>query len=234
MTLDDALAALRAEIVPGRAEGQAEYHKQSREVLGVPNPAINDLTKAWRSALTVEERVALADQLWRSDIFEARLAAAKLLTQARIRPDVGVWALIASWVPQFDSWAIADHVCMAGQKRLVADPTRIDEVEAWTKSDHMWTRRAALVITLPWTKQNFPKPEEEAVRDRVLGWAEAYVEDGDWFIQKAIAWWVRDLSKHDPDRARAFLKAHGKRLKPFARKEAEKYIFPPRKKSPEA
>ncbi|WP_300518226.1 DNA alkylation repair protein [Aliiroseovarius sp.] len=234
MTLEDALAALRAEIVPGRAEGQAEYHKQSREVLGVPNPAINDLTKAWRSALTVEERVALADQLWRSDIFEARLAAAKLLTQARIHPDVGVWALIASWVPQFDSWAIADHVSMAGQKRLVADPTRIDEVEAWTKSDHMWTRRAALVITLPWTKQNFPKPEEEAVRDRVLGWAEAYVEDGDWFIQKAIAWWVRDLSKHDPDRARTFLKAHGKRLKPFARKEAEKYIFPPRKKAPEA
>lgn len=231
MTLDDALAALRAEIVPGRAEGQAEYHKQSREVLGVPNPAINDLTKAWRSALSVDERVALADALWTTDIFEARLAAAKLLTQARIRPDDGVWALISSWVPQFDSWAIADHVCMAGQKRLVADPSRLDEVAAWTQSDHMWTRRAALVITLPWTKQNFPKPEEEAVRDRVLGWCEAYVEDGDWFIQKAIAWWVRDLSKHDPDRARGFLKAHGKRLKPFARKEAEKYIFPPKPKA---
>ena len=35
------------------------------------------------------------------------------------------------------------------------------------------------------------------------------VEDRDWFIQKAIAWWVRELSKHDPDRARAFLAAHG-------------------------
>jgi 3-methyladenine DNA glycosylase AlkD len=234
MTLDDALAALRAEIVPGRAEGQAEYHKQSREVLGVPNPAINDLTKAWRAALSVDERVALAEALWATDIFEARLAAAKLLTQARIRPDDAAWSLIASWVPQFDSWAIADHACMAGQKRLVADPTRIDEVEAWTKSDHMWTRRAALVITLPWTKQNFPKTEEAALRDRVLGWCESYVEDGDWFIQKAIAWWVRDLSKHDPDRARAFLKANGKRLKPFARKEAEKYIFPPKKKAAEA
>ncbi|MCI2398002.1 DNA alkylation repair protein [Aliiroseovarius subalbicans] len=230
MTLDDALAALRAEIVPGRAEGQRTYHKQTREVLGVANPAINDLTKAWRQDMSVEERVALADALWQTDIFEARLAAAKLLTQARIRPDDGVWALIQTWVSDFDSWAIADHVCMAGQKRLVADPTRIDQVEAWTKSDHMWTRRAALVITLPWTKQNFPKPEEEAVRDRVLGWAETYVEDPDWFIQKAVAWWVRDLSKHDPDRARAFLKAHGKRLKPFARKEAEKYIFPPKKK----
>lgn len=123
MTLDDALAALKAQIEPGRAEGQKAYHKQTREVWGIPNPALNDLTKEWRQALSVDERVALADQLWKTDVFEARIAAAKLLTQARIRPDDAVWDLIQSWVPDFDSWAIADHVCMAGQKRLVADPS---------------------------------------------------------------------------------------------------------------
>lgn len=224
MTLDDALAALKSHVEEGRAEGMAAYHKQTREVLGIPNPALNDLTKSWRQTLTVEERVALADQLWQSDIFEARIAAAKLLTQARLRPDDAAWALIQSWVPDFDSWAIADHVCMAGQKRLVADPARIDTVEGWTRSDHMWSRRAALVITLPWTKQNFPKPDELAIRDRVLGWAEGYVEDHDWFIQKAVAWWLRDLSKHDPDRTRAFLVAHGDKMKAFARKEAGKYL----------
>lgn len=224
MTLDDALAALKSYVEEGRAEGMAAYHKQTREVLGIPNPALNDLTKSWRQTLTVEERVGLADQLWQTDIFEARIAAAKLLTQARLRPDDAAWALIQSWVPDFDSWAIADHVCMAGQKRLVADPARIDTVEGWTRSDHMWSRRAALVITLPWTKQNFPKPDELAIRDRVLGWAEGYVEDHDWFIQKAVAWWLRDLSKHDPDRTRAFLVAHGDKMKAFARKEAGKYL----------
>ena len=224
MTLDEALEALRAHIEPGRAEGQAKYHKQSREVLGIPNPALNDLTKAWRRALSVEERVALADALWQTDIFEARIAAAKLLTQARMRPDESAWRLILSWVPDFDSWAIADHVCMAGQKRLLADPSRLDTVEDWITSEHMWTRRAALVITLPWTKQNHPKPADLAIRNRVLGWAESYVEDPDWFIQKAVAWWLRDLSKHDPDRVRAFLDAHGARMKPFARKEAGKYL----------
>ncbi|MCI2393007.1 DNA alkylation repair protein [Aliiroseovarius sediminis] len=220
MTLDEALAALRTQVEDGRAEGMAAYHKQTREVLGIPNPALNDLTKTWRQNLSVEDRVTLADQLWQTDIFEARIAAAKLLSQARLRPDEAAWALIQNWVPDFDSWAIADHVCMAGQKRLVADPARIDTVEGWTKSDHMWTRRAALVITLPWTKQNNPKPEDLAIRDRVLGWAGAYVDDHDWFIQKAVAWWLRDLSKHDPARTRDFLEAHGDRMKAFARKEA--------------
>ena len=220
MTPDAAISALRAHSVAGKALQMKAYHKVGRPYLGVANPMIDLEVKSWRAALTLNERIELADGLWQSNIFEGRLAAAKLLTQARIRPDDAVWQLIKSWVPDFDSWAIADHACMAGRKRLQADPTRLNEVEEWTKSDHMWTRRAALVITLPWTRQNHPKPAELEIRDRVLGWAAGYVDDTDWFIQKAIAWWLRDLSKHDPDRTRAFLETYGKRMKPFARKEA--------------
>lgn len=224
MTFDDALSQLTAAIEPGRAEQMIAYHKQSREVLGVPTPAINDMAKAWRHSLDLNARVDLASALWDSDIFEARITAAKLLTQARIRPDNAVWDLIQSWVPQFDSWAIADHAASAGARRLTADPARLDIVEGWTTSDHLWTKRAALVMTLPWCKSNFPKPEEEAARDRILGWAATYVPDRDWFIQKAVAWWIRDLSKHDQPRARAFLEEHGPQMAAFARKEAGKYL----------
>ncbi|MDA7424121.1 DNA alkylation repair protein [Thalassococcus lentus] len=224
MTLDDAMAALAAASEPDTAAGKAQYHKTDRVVLGVPNPVLNDLSKQWRGSLDLDQRVALADQLWQTGVFEARILAPKLLTQARIRPDHQVWALINSWVPDFDGWAIADHVCSAGGRRLVADPSRLDTVETWTGSDHMWTRRAALVMTLPWTKQNHPSAEEYAARDRILGWAAKYVPDRNWFIQKAIGWWLRDLSKHDADRVRAFLDAHGAQMKPFARKEASKYL----------
>ena len=225
MTPENALAEIRAHADEERAKGARSYHKADRVYLGVPNPVLNDLTKEWRRALPVAERVDLSKALWETDIYEARLAAAKLLTQARLKPDdTAAWDLITTWVPDFDSWAIADHACMAGQKRLVADPTRVDQVEAWTQSDHMWTRRAALVITLPWTKQNFPKPAELKTRDRVLGWAAGYVTDHDWFIQKAVAWWVRDLSKHDAPRSRAFLDVHGEKMKPWARKEAARHM----------
>jgi len=207
--LDEHLDQIKSHADPERAKGMAAYHKGTRQFLGVSNPVINDLAKEWRRALDVPARVELAAALWQTDIFEARLAAAKLLTQARIRPDDAAWALIQSWLPDFDSWAIADHACMAGQKRLVADPTRLDQVETWTTSAHMWTRRAALVVTLPWTKQNNPKPEELLARDRILGWAASYVPDRTWFIQKSIAWWLRDLSKHDADRVRHFLAQHG-------------------------
>ncbi|UWQ31508.1 DNA alkylation repair protein [Leisingera sp. M527] len=224
MTLDDALASLKAQAEPGRAAQMAAYHKQTREILGVPNPATNDLTKTWRQALPLDERVNLARALWESDIFEARIAAAKLLTQARIKEDAAAWDLMQSWVPDFDSWAIADHACSAISKRLQAAPERLDTVEAWTQSDHMWSRRAALVATLPWAKMNNLKPADQERRERILGWAAAYVPDRNWFMQKAVAWWLRDLSKHDAERTRAFLAEHGTVMKAFARKEAAKYL----------
>ncbi|QYX55648.1 DNA alkylation repair protein [Roseovarius sp. SCSIO 43702] len=227
MTPDSVLARLETLAEPGRAEGMADYHKVPRRYVGVPNPALNDLAQQLRQSLSVAERTALADALWQTDIFEGRILAAKLLTQARIAPDAGVWRLITSWLPDLDSWAIADAAMTAGQKRLVADPSRIDEIEGWTSSQSHWIRRAAMVVTLPYTKQNHPKPEERAIRERVLGWAAGYVHDDQWFIQKSVAWWLRDLSKHDPARVEAFLAEHAPAMKPFARKEAQKHM-PPR------
>ena len=225
MTPDAALDQLRATADAGKAVEMARYHKADRPYLGLANPAIDAAVKDWRAALDAPTRVALADGLWRSNIHEARIAAAKLLTQARIRPDdSAAWSLITAWVPDFDAWAIADHASIAGQKRLVWQPERVQELVTWTTSDHMWTRRAALVMTLPWTKQNNPKPDEIAVREQVLGWAAGYVDDPEWFIQKAVAWWLRDLSKHDPDRVRGFLEQYGARMKPFARKEAARKL----------
>ncbi|MGR3491089.1 MAG: DNA alkylation repair protein [Shimia sp.] len=225
MTPAHALAQLEALGDPAKGAEMAAYHKVDRRYLGVPNPTLDTLARAWRQTLDLDTRLSLADGLWASDIHEGRVTAAKLLTQARIRPDdTEAWRLIASWVPDFDAWAIADHACMAGQRRLTADPSRVEEVEAWTTSDHLWTRRAALVITLPWTKQNHPSADELAIRDRVLGWAASYADDHAWFIQKAIGWWLRELSKHDPDRVRSWLEAHGERLKPFARREATRKL----------
>ena len=223
--LPTALAALEALADPAKAAEMLAYHKAKRRYLGVPVPQVEALVADWRAAATLDDRVALAAALWDSDIHEARVAAAKLLTQARIRPDdTAVWDLLCAWVPGFDGWALADHATIAAQKRLVADPSRLATVESWTTHPNMWTRRAALVITLPYAKMSNPKPADIAIRETALGWAEAYITDRDWFIQKAVAWWLRDLSKHDPDRSRAFLAAHGAGLKSFAQKEAARFL----------
>ena len=226
ITLTDAIATLQKQGDAEKAAEMRKYHKADRPYLGVANPVIDAAAKDWRGVLSLDERLSLAPGLWDSNIHECRVAAAKLLTQARIRPDQATWALIKSWVPQFDGWAIADHVCSAGSRRLLADPSRLDEIEAWTTSEHMWTKRAALVMTLPWTKMNNPKPDDLAARERILGWAAGYTSDPTWFIQKSVSWWLRELGRHDAPRVRAFLAEHGDAMKPFARKDASRKLPP--------
>ncbi|WP_209424654.1 DNA alkylation repair protein [Pararhodobacter sp. SW119] len=219
------MGELKALADPVKAAEMAAYHKTARPFLGVPVPAVEALAKDWRAACSLAERIALAAALWDSDVHEARVAAAKLLTQARIRPDdAAVWELIAGWAEGFDSWALADHAAAAGGRRLVADPARLDRVEGWLDHPNMLTRRATLVMTLPWTRLTHPKPAELAVRRRVLGWCAHHATDRDWFMQKAVGWWLRDLSRHDPQAVRDWLSDHGARLKPFARREAERRL----------
>jgi 3-methyladenine DNA glycosylase AlkD len=221
MIPDDALAALAAGGDPRRAAEMAAYHKAPRRYLGVVNPGIDAHVAEWRAALDMPGRIALAAALWDSDVHEARIAAAKLLTKARIRErESEAWGELLRWVPAFDAWAIADQACKAIERRLVAEPARLDQVETWTTDPDPWVRRAALVATLPWTRQRHPSPDDVAARSRILGWAETCAADPDRSIQKAVAAWLRSLSVHDPDRVRAFLDGPGAALMPSARREA--------------
>lgn len=78
-------------------------------------------------------------------------------------------------------------------------------------------RRAALVYTLP-----FAKPGHNP--ERMLRWASHYASDPEWFIQKAIGWWLRVLGEHNPDKVVVFLNTHWEKLKGVARKEATRKL----------
>lgn len=227
MTPYDALEALEALTDGTRAKTDREYHKSpdpDRRYLGLTVAQIDELAAAWRADLSVQGRVSLAEVLWDNNIHDARVAAAKLLTQARMRPDDTAWALICAWVPQLDVWALADLVTVAGQKRVVADPERIGDIEVWIESENHWVRRAALQMLLPWAKMNNLKDADYDIRETGLIWAEHLVPDRNWFIQKAIADWLGVLSKHDPARVAEFMDGPGLGLKTFARKEATRRL----------
>ena len=221
----DLIVQLRAMGEATKAAEMAAYHRTDREFLGLSALRLDEMARDMRRGFDLRERLDVAQGLWESDIHEARILAAKLLTQARIRPDdVPVWQVIAGWVPDFDSWALADHVAIAGAKRLQAVPARLDEVEGWTRDPNLWVRRAALVMTLPWARLPHPKPDDLAVRERVLGWAAGYVSDRDRFLQKAVAWWLRELSRRDPVRVQGFLDGPGGGLTRPARAEAQRLM----------
>ena len=194
------LDQLRALANPELAERNAARHKTGRQTLGLTPAQIETAVAGWRDNLDIDGRVTLARALWDSDIHEARLAAARLLVQARIRPDDAVWDTIREWAPGMDGPEIADAVMVAGAKRLVADPARIEDMLDWAQSPNPFMRRAALMGTLPWAKMNNPKPADLEIRERVLEWAAHLADDSNGAVRQAIETWLRDLAKRAPER----------------------------------
>jgi len=88
---------------------------------------------------------------------------------------------------------------MAAAKAVAADPQRLVLFgKAGPNPESFGQKRAALVATLPWTSRITQKKPEELEPRAFLGWACGYLPSEAVSCNKAIAWWVRDLSRHDP------------------------------------
>jgi hypothetical protein len=120
-------------------------------------------------------RIALAQGLWASDIYEARIAAAKLFLQARIRPDdTPAWACLGGLRARFRQlgdrrrrragrgrnacWPIPHGSTRwrAGRRRITCGPAA-----------RRWSSRSA-------SPNRATRGRWREARDRVLGWCAGY------------------------------------------------------------
>lgn len=219
--MDDAHAklidALRNVAIPARAEWEKNYQKSKWTHWGVGLPNMDAAIRKTLKDVPPRDLLRLSGLLWSEPIWDLKIVATRILARDAVPPSETLWRFVRARMADLDGWAVADGLAAVGSRCLIADPRRLDIPETWVKSPHLWTRRAALVFTLPWTKDG-RDPE------RMLGWAAEMADDREWFIQKAIGWWLRELSKRDARRVRRFLDEHGARLKGVARREASKYL----------
>lgn len=207
--------ALKQYSDPVRAIRDKAYHKSKREHWGVAAPESNRIAHVVSKALSQKQVLQIASALWETDRFDPMITAAKML--AKLDASEALWEMIVVFLQKVDGWALEDTLAHAAWKCLLADRSRLDTIEEWTGHPNFWMRRAVLVYTLPWAKPN-RDPE------RSLRWASNYSTDPQWFIQKAIGWWLRVLGEHNPERVVIFLQRHWDKLKYVARHEASRKL----------
>jgi 3-methyladenine DNA glycosylase AlkD len=172
------IETLRGQGDPERAVQEKRYMKSGRVHWGLSAPKIDAAIRTLRG-LPEASRLDIARELWREEVYDLRIAAARLAARLPASLDAEIWAFVVARMGELDGWAVADNFANAGGPRLIAEPVRLDLVETWVESPHLWTRRASLVFTLDWMRAGL-SPE------RMLGWAERLTADREWFIQKSI------------------------------------------------
>jgi 3-methyladenine DNA glycosylase AlkD len=218
---DEVEERLRAAGTPERAEGQKAYLKSSLTHHGLTVWHIRrEANAAAKEPTSHDDLVGLAEALWAPPVFDRRLCAAFLL-EARVEllapSDV---PLIERLVRESKTWALVD--VLAGDvlgALLVRHPEAATQLDAWASDGDFWVRRSALLAQIEPLKAGAPF-------DRFGRYADAMLDEKEFFVRKAIGWVLRETGKRRPDEVYVWLLPRAERASGVTMREAVKYLAP--------
>ena len=218
---------LRAAATPGRAEKEKAYLKSDLTHLGTPVPAIRKVVRSSRRAhpdLTHDELVALVTELWSAPIHERRMAAVEFLVLANsllVSADI---ALVERLIREAKTWALVDTLATSVTGGLIErDPSLVEVLDRWSTDDDFWIRRASMLALLG------PLRRGEGDFERFGRYADAMLEEKEFFIRKAIGWVLRETSKKRPELVYEWIAPRSDRASGVTMREALKYLEPARR-----
>ncbi|MDO5091911.1 MAG: DNA alkylation repair protein [Propionibacteriaceae bacterium] len=215
--------ALSAAGDPRRAEQQRRYLKSEMPMYGVGVPAVRKIAVAlaedhpalwtpgsWASSLR---------RLWDgAERREERFAALAIIRSRRSRElasRTGSLGLYKHLIRSGAWWDLVDETSHAVGLVLLQHPDQAVTMRAWARDDDRWIRRSAIICQL----QHKARTDVGLLTDAI----EANLIDGEFFIQKAIGWSLRDYARTNPDWVRAFVESHPD-LSRLSLREATKHL----------
>jgi 3-methyladenine DNA glycosylase AlkD len=91
-------------------------------------------------------------------------------------------------------------------------------LDRWSKDDNFWLRRSALLALLS------PLRRGEGDFNRFCRYADAMLEEKEFFIRKAIGWVLRETAKKTPRRVVDWLLPRAARAAGLTVREASKHL----------
>ena len=174
--------SLRKQSSKAQRDSLSRYGIVAPTALGVSVGALKKISK------DLGRQQALAEDLWATGIYEARMLAAFVG-----EPDLVTPALMDRWCKEFDNWAVCDQVCFHLFDRT---PHAWSKVEKWAKRKPEFEKRAAFALL--WGLTVHDKHAEDASYIRALKLIESAADDDRHFVKKAVNMALRATGKRNP------------------------------------
>lgn len=178
-SVDEVLAWLQRTGTKKTRDGMARYGIPSDGAFGVPVGALRKYAKG------IGMNHALAEALWDTGRYEARMLTAFLAEPARVTP-----AEMDRWCRDFDSWAICDTLCFHLFDRT---PHAWSKVPRWAKKREEFQKRAAFALLASLAGHDRDATDETFLRSLPL--IEAAATDERNFVKKAVSWALRSVGR---------------------------------------
>ena len=125
----------------------------------------------------------LAQALWKTGIYEARMLACFVEDPAKISP-----SQMDRWAAAFDNWAICDTACF---HLFDKSPHAISRVRAWAPDDREFVRRAAFALIASLALHDKTRKDSDFLR--VLPLIRGAADDERNFVKKGVSWALRSI-----------------------------------------
>jgi 3-methyladenine DNA glycosylase AlkD len=216
------VAELRAAGDSKRAAQEKRYLKSELAHYGTSLPAIRKVVTAFarrRPGFARTDVVMLVEGLWAESVHERRMAAVELLDAYRARLDPADIRLVERLISESRTWALVDPLAATVAGGLVERfPELATTLDGWATDENFWLRRSALLALL--------RPLRRGGGDfaRFARYADAMLDEREFYIQKAIGWVLRETAKKQAHLVVEWLRPRATRVSGVTVREAVKYL----------
>lgn len=181
MKYQEILRKLKSLSNPKNVEGMARFGINPKNTYGVSIPNLRRLAK------DIGKNHALAQQLWKSGIHEARILAAMIDELKKISEKQ-----MDSWARDFDSWDVCDQVCMN-----LFDKTKFAYKKAveWSSRKEKFVKGAGFAIIASLAFHDKNAKDENLIKFLPIIKKES-IDDRN-FVKKAVNWALRQIGKRN-------------------------------------
>ena len=207
---------------PERAEHEKRYLKSELGFYGVSVPAMRQLARALHKDhpdLDHDQVWRLVQGLWRAPVHERRAVAIMLLRAYSHVLTAADLPKLEALLRECKTWALVDDLAVHVLGELVTRFPRLKRsLDRLSRDPDFWLRRAAMLALM------LPLRRGEGDFQRFGQYADAMLEEREFFIRKAIGWVLREASKKRPDEVASWLGPRARRASSVTLREAMKYL----------
>ena len=219
---DELATELIAAVTEERAINEKRYLKSEIQHYGVTVPEIRKMTRRFareREDFSKSVLIDLTLELWDRDVYELRKLAVNILAAKVALLDVDDSGFLERLLRRSFTWALIDDLSfnvVAPVLNGMDDPASVRG--RWAEDEDFWVRRTAMLALLPRLRRGTEGWDE------FTSYADTMLEEKEFFIQKAIGWILREVSKHSPDLVAEWLQPRARTASSVTMREAVKYL----------
>lgn len=217
--LRDLRSRFKAAADGGKAASMKAYMKGNFEFFGLQKPVRAELSKDFLKAMRglSPDTLSLAVRwLWKQPQREFQYTAMEMMWNNRKNWTQEMLPLMEELVTEKSWWDTVDFIAasLIGHYFTRWPEKKNKIAEGWSMHENMWLNRTALLFQL--------KYRDKTDFQLLCGFINRHRASGEFFLQKAIGWCLRQYAYTDPARVAEFVR--NVELKPLSRREAMKHL----------